>query len=83
MVRHNNSRQDLAGDLLDHFALTVLLDPDFQWMWTRACSREFQAIIRTINVLFEQDHDDIARTRVGPEGRLTLLRSSPEDKGQT
>ena len=52
-----------ATDLLAHSSLSMLLDPDFAFVWTPACTREFREILCASGVIFEPEVADRRRPR--------------------
>jgi hypothetical protein len=53
-------------EMPDYSALEALLDPDFEWQWTRNCSREYDAVVSVTGVVN-------VRRQTAPQSRTTPL----------
>ena len=58
LVEHYDGLDMGAPDLPQYSSLEMLLDPDFAFDWTPACSKEFKSLIVASGVSFEEDRDD-------------------------
>ena len=53
VVQHYDGVDGDALDLREYSSLAMLLDPDFAFDWTPACTKEFRSLIVASGVLFE------------------------------
>ena len=62
-------------DVPDFPALTMLLDPDFAYVWTPACTKEFTELIRGTGVVFDANTVHFLRSK---RSKYTNVKSEVE-----
>ncbi|KAG0575212.1 hypothetical protein KC19_VG327400 [Ceratodon purpureus] len=62
-VLHHHSLHSDILELPEFPMLSLLLDPEFAYVWTPACTKEFTVIIQATGVIFEKDQLESAEAK--------------------